>query len=372
MQNIPLVDLVTQYQNLRDELHAAVEGVMRSGDFILGREVTLFEQEFARYCGVAHAIGVASGADALHLTLRALGLAPGDEVITAANTFIATALAISYTGATPVFVDVNPGDFNMDPALVESAITAHTKAIIPVHLYGQPADMEAILRIAQRHNLKVIEDACQAHGALIGETKVGSWGEAGCFSFYPGKNLGAYGDGGAVVTNNTQVAEKIRVLRNLGQKEKYIHTHLGYNSRLDTLQAAILRVKLRHLDEWNERRRMAAQLYDEKLAGLDVLCPAMKPGVKHVYHLYVIQHQQRDQLVKFLHEKGIHCGIHYPVPLPQQEPYRRVRCVPEGAPVTTALARHIISLPLYPEITAEQIGRVVEAIEEFCAGGQAA
>ncbi len=365
MQNIPLVDLTTQYQNLRDEILPAIENVMRRGDFILGREVALFEEEFARYCGVAHAVGVASGTDALHLAVLALGLGPGDEVITAANTFIATALAISYTGATPVFVDVRPEDFNLDAALLERAITARTKAIIPVHLYGQPADMKAILGVARKHGLKVIEDACQAHGAAIGEVSAGACGDVGCFSFYPGKNLGAYGDGGAVVTNDARLAEKIRLLRNIGQKEKYVHTHLGYNSRLDTLQAAILRVKLRHLEEWNECRRAAARHYHERLTGLEAVCPQERPGVKHVYHLYVIQHRHRDPLLEALKQHGVSCGIHYPMPLPQQEPFREMRTVPPGVPVTTTLTRNILSLPLYPEISLDQIDQVVEAIKEF-------
>ena len=365
MSNIPLVDLAAQYRDLRDEILPVVESVMRSGDFILGAEVALFEEEFARYCGVAHAVGVANGTEALHLAVRALGLGPGDEVITAANTFIATALAVSYTGATPVFVDVRPEDFNLDPSWLESAITAHTKAIIPVHLYGQPADMEAILAVARQHHLYVIEDACQAHGAALGANKAGSWGDAGCFSFYPGKNLGAYGDGGAVVTNNADLAEKIRLLRNIGQQKKYLHTQVGYNSRLDTLQAAVLRVKLRHLDDWNARRRAAALQYHERLAGLEVILPAEKPGAKHVRHLYVIQHQRRDPLQEFLKAQGIACGIHYPVPLPQQQPYRGIRTVPQNVPVTSALAQNIISLPLYPEISEEQIDRVVRALKQF-------
>jgi len=363
--NIPFVDLVAQYQNLQGEIFPALQRVMSRGDFILGEEVDLFEQEFARYCGVAHSVGVASGTEALHLAVRALGIGPGDEVITAANTFIATALAVSYTGATPVFVDVRREDFNIDVTLIERAITRRTRAIIPVHLYGQPAGMQGILQIAAQYNLKVIEDASQAHGATIGDRRVGSFGDIGCFSFYPGKNLGAYGDGGAIVTNDAQLAETIRLLRNYGQKTKYVHTMLGYNSRLDTMQAAILRVKLRHLDEWNKRRRRAAQFYHERLAGLDVPLPKEKSGVRHVYHLYVIQHRRRDQLLQALTAQGISCGIHYPVPLHQQQPYRGMSTMPVGAPVTSELSREILSLPIYPEISEEQITRVVEAAKRF-------
>jgi dTDP-4-amino-4,6-dideoxygalactose transaminase len=365
MNHIPLVDLAVQYQELRHEILPALERVMSTTQFILGEDVELFEQEFARFCGVQHCIGVASGTDALHLAVRALGIGPGDEIITAANTFIATALGATFAGATPVFVDVNADDFNLNAQLLEQAITARTKAIIPVHLYGQPADMEAILKIARQHNLKVIEDASQAHGAMIGSQKVGSFGDLACFSFYPGKNLGAYGDGGAVVTNDAKLAEKLRLLRNYGQKKKYVHTLAGYNSRLDTMQAAILRIKLRHLDRWTERRRAAARMYNELLSGVDVVRPKEIKGRKHVYHIYAIQHPQRDLLIEHLKHKEIFCGIHYPLPLPQQEPYREHKTVPHGAPVTMKLAENIVSLPLYPEMTEQQVMRVVEEIKRF-------
>jgi len=364
--NIPLVDLVTQYKNIHSEVLKVVEQVLSRGHFILGEEVNLFEAEFARYCGVKHCVGVASGTDALHLCLNALGIGPGDEVITAANTFVATAFAISYTGAAPVFVDVTRSDFNIDVNLIESAITERTKAIIPVHLYGQPADMDTILLLAQKYSLKVIEDACQAHGARYGDRPVGSIGDVGCFSFYPGKNLGAYGDGGAVVTNDAELADKIRLLRHYGQKVKNVHSVMGYNSRLDTLQAAILLVKLRHLEDWNEKRRAAARLYEELLSGNDILLPSEKTGVRHVYHLYVIQHERRDELVAALHDKGIiACGIHYPLPLNQQEPYLTAKTVPEGVPITMDLSKKILSLPMFPEILKEQIEVVAEAIKSF-------
>ncbi|NUO81611.1 DegT/DnrJ/EryC1/StrS family aminotransferase [candidate division KSB1 bacterium] len=364
-REIPLVDLVSQYRNLREELLPALEHVLESGNFILGDEVALFEEEFARYCGVEHAIGVASGTEALHLALHALGIGPGDEVITAANTFIATAFAISYTGAMPVFVDVREDDFNIDVNLLEQALTPRTKAIIPVHLYGQPADIDAITRFANAHGLKVVEDACQAHGARSNDQPVGSFGHAGCFSFYPGKNLGAYGDGGAIVTNDTELAAKLRLLRQYGQSEKYIHAMVGYNSRLDTLQAAILRTKLKHLEGWNEKRREAAGLYHEFLAVSRAVLPREQPNARHVYHLYVIQHERRDALRAELLAKGIQCGIHYPVPLHLQAPYREARTIPQGAPVTTRLAQRILSLPIYPEISRVQVKRIAQAVKNL-------
>jgi dTDP-4-amino-4,6-dideoxygalactose transaminase len=364
-REIPFVDLVQQYQALRAGLLPALDEVMQRGDYILGHEVVLFEKAFAEYCGVQHCVGVASGTDALHLALRALGLGPGDEVLTAANTFIATAFAISYAGAVPVFVDVRPEDYNLDPNLLEDALTARTKAIIPVHLYGQPAAMDAILQFAQRHNLIVVEDACQAHGARYHEQRVGSFGHAACFSFYPGKNLGAYGDGGAVLTNDTALAERIQRLRQYGQSQKYIHAELGYNSRLDTLQAAILLTKLRHLDRWNEQRRAAANLYREFLANDACALPEEQPYARHVYHLFVIQHERREALRAALQERGMQSGIHYPVPLHLQTPYRDARTVPPGVPVTTRLAQRILSLPMFPEISRLQIKRAAQAINSM-------
>lgn len=364
-REIPFVDLVQQYRALRAEVLPALDEVMQRGDFILGKEVALFEKAFAEYCGVQHCIGVANGTEALHLALRALGLGPGAEVITAANTFIATAFAISYTGAAPVFVDVRPNDYNLDPELLEQALTARTKAIIPVHLYGQPAAMSAIMQFAQRHNLIVVEDACQAHGARYHEQPVGSFGRAACFSFYPGKNLGAYGDGGAVVTNDAALAERIRRLRQYGQAERYLHAESGYNSRLDTLQAAILLLKLRRLDAWNEQRREAANLYREYLADSACVLPEEPPHTRHVYHLFVIQHERREALRAALQERGVQCGIHYPVPLPLQAPYREARTVPQGAPVTARLAQRILSLPMFPEISRVQIKRVAQALKSL-------
>ncbi len=362
---IPFVDLRGQYNNLREEIIPALEKVMARGQFILGEEVGLFEKQFAKYCGVSHCVTVSSGTEALHLALRALKIGPGDEVITAANTFVATAFAISYTGATPVFVDVNPADFNIDPELIERAITPRTKAILPVHLYGQPADLDPIMDLARRHRLTVLEDACQAHGAQYKGRPVGSFGRAACFSFYPGKNLGAYGDGGAVVTDDPELAERLYLLRNYAQQVKYVHLDLGFNSRLDTLQAAVLLVKLRNLDTWNESRRSAAREYDRLLSGSDVVIPIESAARRHVYHLYVIQHDRRDQLLTHLNNLGISCGIHYPVPLIQQQPYLSAKTVPEGAPVTTLLSKRILSLPMFPEITKEQIQAVVSGIASF-------
>jgi dTDP-4-amino-4,6-dideoxygalactose transaminase len=338
---------------------------MKGSRFILGKEVDLFEKEFASYCGATHCVGVGSGTEALHLALSALGIGPGDEVIAPANTFVATAFAISYTGAEPVLVDVSPSDFNMDTRYFEQAITNRTKAVVPVHLYGQPADMGPIMELSRRHGFKVVEDACQAHGAMLKQRRVGTFGDAGCFSFYPGKNLGAYGDGGAVVTYDAVLADKIRLLRQYGQRSKYVHEMIGYNSRLDTIQAAILRVKLPHLDRWNRMRREAAGAYKELLGRTRVVLPTEKTNVGHAYHLYVIQHHDRDRLLAHMAEQGIGCGIHYPVPVHEQEPYRYARTVPDGAPVAAELSRKILSLPLYPEITIEQMRRVADEIISF-------
>jgi dTDP-4-amino-4,6-dideoxygalactose transaminase len=362
---VPFLDLVTQYHSLRDELLPAMGRVMESAQFILGDEVELFEDKFAAYCGTDHCVGVSSGTAALHLALRALGIGPGDEVITSANTFAATPFAIAYTGASPVFVDVTPDDYNLDVELLEQAVTERTKAIIPVHLYGQPAQMEPILELARKYDLRIVEDACQAHGAEYHKRPAGSLGDVGCFSFYPGKNLGAYGDGGAIVTSNQELAERIRLLRNYGQVTKNVHAMMGYNSRLDTLQAAILLVKLNRLEQWTECRRSNAQRYQEALANANVVLPRENAGVRHVYHLFVIRHPQRDALLKHLAAQGIACGIHYPHPIAHAAPFDSARRVPEGVPVATALSQTILSLPMYPELTPEQINAVASAVESF-------
>jgi dTDP-4-amino-4,6-dideoxygalactose transaminase len=360
---VPFVDLKIQSPSQRREISTAIERAVNESHFILGNEVSSFEQAFAEFCDTEHCIGVGNGTDALHLTLRALGIGPGDEVITAANTFIATALAIAYTGATPVLVDANPDDYLIDVELIERAITPRTKAILPVHLYGQPADMPAILEIAKNHGLLVVSDACQAHGARIGNKSIAAFGDAACFSFYPSKNLGAYGDGGAVVTRRSELAERIRMLRNYGQRAKNNYSMLGYNSRLDTLQAAILGVKLRYLEQANDERRRAAFQYAELLTDSNLVLPCERPGVTHVYHLYVVQHPQRDELLNHLHHAGVQCGIHYPDPIHRLHPFRSVRTLPDGAPVSSRLARQILSLPMYPGITEEAIHRVSEAIK---------
>ena len=364
---IPLVDLVGQYAALQDEIVPALRRVMEAGDFILGAEVTRFEAEFAAFCGATHCVGVASGTDALLLALRALGIGPGDEVIVPGNTFIATALAVSHAGATPVLADVRESDFCLDPAAFEAAITPRTKAVVPVHLFGHPAPMDEIVSIARGHGLKVLEDACQAHGARWHGRPAGSLGDAAAFSFYPGKNLGAYGDGGAVVTNDPDVDERLRLDRQYGQRVKYVHDSLGMNSRLDTLQAAILRIKLARLEGWNARRRALADRYSAALADAGVILPQTAPGVLHAWHLYVVRHPDRDALLREMGARGIGCGIHYPVPLHLQAPYRALRTVPEGLPVATRLAGEILSLPLFPELEASAVDVIAETLRELVA-----
>jgi dTDP-4-amino-4,6-dideoxygalactose transaminase len=364
----PFVDLAAQRAALAPELEDACLEALRRGDYILGSDVAAFEEEFASFCGVAHAVGVDSGTSGLELALRARGVGPGDEVITVANTFIATTFAISHCGATPVLVDAEPVTYNIDPSLIEAAITPRTKAIMPVHLYGQPADMDAIMAIAQSHGLAVIEDACQAHGARIGERRVGSFGDAAAFSFYPGKNLGAQGDGGMVVTNDDALAARLRSLRNYGApKDKYRSEEIGYNRRLDTLQAAMLRVKLRHLDNWNEARRWHAARYHEALSGLDVVRPVARAGIEHVWHLYVVRVADRDAVRDRLNDLGIDTGIHYPVPLHFQPAYAHLGYAAGSFPVTEAYADQIVSLPMYPELPGEAITRVAEALGEAIA-----
>ncbi len=356
---IPLLDLVAQFENIRDEATGAIQNVLQKANFILGEEVEWFEDKFADFCGAGHCVSVSSGTEALHLTLRAMEIGPGDEVITAANSFAATPFAIAHTGATPVFVDVKADDFNLDVDLLEEAITSRTKAIIPVHLYGQPADMDAIRTLAERFELKVVEDAAQAHGAIYRGQTVGTLGDAACFSFYPGKNLGAYGDGGAVVTDNSELADKLRLLRNYGQQVKNVHDSLGYNARLDTLQAAVLLVKLNYLEEWTHLRRAAADRYRDLLATSDVQLPSEKDDVRHVYHLFVIQHDRRDELLAHLKDREIYCGIHYPFPLPRGSP---VPICPDRAAGRarddSLVAPHLVLAPLRrTSRRADSIGR---------------
>lgn len=359
---VPFVDLRAQYRSLASEVEQAISAVLERGDYILGQEVTLFEEEFAAYCEAEYAVGVDSGTSALDLALRAFDIGPGDEVITVANTFIATAFAISYTGARPVLVDVDPETYMIDVSLVERAITDRTRAIIPVHLYGHPADMDPIMEIAGKYGLVVIEDACQAHGAKYKGKRVGSFAHAAAFSFYPAKNLGAYGDGGVVVTNDKRMAESLYMLRNYGQREKYHHMVQGFNHRLDTLQAAVLRVKLKHLDAWTAARRQHARLYGELLAHSPVVSPVEADYAEAVYHLYVIRVEDRDGLRAYLQERGVATGIHYPLPIHLQPGYRDLGYNKGDFPVTEGYAEQILSLPMYAELTPASIEYVAEAI----------
>jgi dTDP-4-amino-4,6-dideoxygalactose transaminase len=352
---IPFVDLKSQFESIKSEVVSAVTDVIQSASFVGGEAVGCFESEFATYCGAKHAIGVANGTDALELALRALDIGRGDEVITTANTFIATAAAIARSGATPVFVDVDPTTYNIDPNLIERAVTPRTKAIIPVHLYGQPADMRPIMRIAADFRLSVIEDAAQAHGAEYEGRRVGSIGHLACFSFYPGKNLGAYGDGGAVTTNDARLAERIARLRDHGRITKYEHAEVGCNSRLDTIQAAVLRVKLRYIDDWNRQRQTAAGWYSRALAETRFDVPKLGPNRTHVYHLFVIMAEGRDALARQLQDAGAASGIHYPLPLHLQPAFAHLGVDKGTLPITEAIAAQVLSLPMFPELTHEQV-----------------
>jgi dTDP-4-amino-4,6-dideoxygalactose transaminase len=364
---IPFVDLKAQYRAIRDEVRPAIDAVLESCEFTLGSEVAAFEREFAAFAGAPHGIGVNSGTSALHLALLAAGVGPGDEVITAPFTFIATVSAIDYTGARAVFVDIDPVTFTMDPALVEAAITPRTKAIIPVHLYGQPADMDPLVAIARRHGLVVIEDAAQAHGAEYKGRRAGSMGDLACFSFYPGKNLGAYGEGGMVTTANDDYARTVRMLRDWGAEKKYQHVLKGYNYRLEGMQGAILRVKLRHLDAWTEARRVAAARYDRLLAGSGVLTPTARADVRHVYHLYVVRTPARAAWQATLLEHGIQTAIHYPAPVHLLPAFADLGYREGQFPHAERAAREVLSLPMFPELTAEQGETVARAMRTLAA-----
>lgn len=359
---IPLVDLATQSRMIRDEVLHRMADVIDHGRYILGAEVDEFEVKFAEYCQAKHCIGVANGTDALHLALRALGVGPGDEVITAGNSFAATAFAIAYTGAKAVFVDVREDDYNLDPALIEAVITEKTKAIIPVHLYGNPARMVEIGEIAKRHGLKVVEDAAQGHGGEIAGKRIGSFGDIACFSFYPGKNLGAFGDGGAVTTNCPELAEKLRLLRNYGQRVKNRHDLLGYNCRLDTLQACVLLTKMQYIEHWTEQRRQVARWYQEELQDSGLILPELPSNARHVFHLYVVRHPERDRLMASLAAENIYCGIHYPNPLPTAAPFHDAVTYPMGLPNCAKFSTEILSLPMYPELTREHVARIANSI----------
>ncbi len=362
---VPFLDLNAHHAPLMGEFEAAIRNVITSGAFAGGPYVAGFEEDFAAYCQCEHAIGVGSGTEALWLALLALGVGPGDEVITVPSTFMATAEAITYCGARPVFVDVDERTCTMDPALLEAAITKKTKAIIPVHLLGQTADMDPIIAIARKHGLAVIEDSCQAHGADYKGRRAGSLADAGCFSFYPGKNLGAFGEAGAVVTNNDELAEKMRILRDHGQVRKYHHSMVGWNCRMDGIQGAVLRIKLRHLERANDARRAHAAAYNELLANIpEITLPTEAPFARHVYHVYAIRTADRDELMKALGAAGIGCGIHYPVPVHLQEAYQSLGYTTGSFPVAERMALEFVSLPMYPELTRSQIELVAQCVKE--------
>jgi len=359
-----MVDLKAQYHAIEDEIDAKIKEIIHSSHFIIGNNVTEFEKEIAAYYSVVHAVGVASGTDALHLAILGCGIGKGDEVITTPFTFIATAEAITYTGARPVFVDIDEKTFNIDVKKIRKAITKRTKAILPVHLFGLSADMEKIKELAAEYKLKIIEDCAQSFGAEYKGKKTGAIGDAGCFSFFPSKNLGCYGDGGMVIANDDNMAEKIRMLRNHGQKVRYYHSIIGYNSRLDEIQAGILRIKLKRIDEYNKKRRENASLYTEKLKEINVITPSEPDGYYHVFHQYSIRTSKRDSILNGLTEAGIASAIYYPVPLHLQESYKDLGYKKGDFPVSEAIASDIISLPMYPELTAEQIDEVCKTIKE--------
>jgi len=358
---IPFVDLKREYEEIKEEVNQAIQKVLESGWFILGGEAERFEKEFSKYVGVKYAIGVNSGSDALYLALKALGIREGDEVITVSHTFISTVDAIVRNGAKPIFIDIETETYCMDVTRIEEKITSRTKAILPVHLYGHTADMDPIMKIARKYGLCVVEDACQAHGAEYRGKKAGSIGDVGCFSFYPTKNLGAYGDGGMIVTSNEGLAEQLKMLRNYGQSKKYYHDFMGVNSRLAEIQATVLRVKLKHLDKWNEKRRVIAKVYNELLKGTEIVAPVERECTKHVYHLYVIRCKDRDMLQQRLLENGIQTQIHYPIPVHKQKAYFDLGYDVQ-LPVTEKVCGEVLSLPMYPFISNDEVSLIVETI----------
>jgi len=364
---IPFLDLKAQYLGIKDEVASAVAGVLESTQFVLGPEVEAFENEFAALCNARHGVAVNSGTSALHLALIAAGVGPGDEVITVPFTFVATVAAIRYAGATPVFVDIDPVTFTMDPAGIQRAITPRTKALLPVHLYGQPADMDPILAVARRNGLTVIEDAAQAHAAAYKGRQVGSLGDLACFSFYPGKNLGAYGEGGIVIAQDAALARKLRMLRDWGQQERYHHVVQGFNYRMDGIQGAILRVKLRHLEAWTEARRAHAARYDMQLAGSGVATPSARPDARHVFHIYAVRVHDREALRQRLQTDGIATGLHYPIPVHLQPAHADLGYRLGNFPHAERAAAEVLSLPLYPELTVEQIDHVASAVRRHTA-----
>lgn len=365
---VPFLDLKAQYAEIRNEVNAAVLNVIESTQFVLGAEVKSFEEEFAAYCQSEHCVALNSGTSALHMALLALDIGPGDEVITVSSTFIATIAAIRYAGATPVFIDADKESWTMNPALIEAAITPKTKAIMPVHLHGRVADMEAICAIAEKHGLQVIEDAAQAHGATRGDKRAGSFGAIGCFSFYPGKNLGAYGEGGAAVTNDAELAHKMRVLRDWGQEEKHHHVVQGFNARMDGIQGAVLRIKLRHLDKWTDARRAHAALYDELLANDACGTPLMSSNDRHVYHVYSVLVEGREQIQKILGDAGVGSNIHYPIPVHLQQAHADLGYGKGDLQVSEKLADQFLSLPMFAELTSDQIRQTVDALRSALNG----
>ncbi len=365
--NVPFVDLKAQYETIRFEVAAAIQRVMEATAFAGGAFVAQFEREFADFCGTGHAVGVGSGTAALWHALQAFDIGKGDEVITVPNTFIATAEAISLTGAEPVFVDVDPKSLLMTADNIEGAVTPKTKAIIPVHLFGRMVDMDPIMAVARRHHLYVIEDACQAHGASSRGRRAGSIGDAGCFSFYPGKNLGAYGEGGAVVVNSNEVAGRIRMLRDHGQSEKYYHTAIGWNDRMDGIQAAVLSVKLKYLERWNALRRKHARIYSSLLSTVEaVRVPPEGAEEEQVFHVYALRASSRDELLQYLSSRGIGCAIHYPVPIHLQKAYEFLSLRAGTLPVAEQSAKELISLPMFAELRGDQIRAVVRGVRDFC------
>lgn len=364
--DIPFLDLKATYLELKDEIDAAVGRVLASGWYLLGGELEAFEAEYAVYTGARHCIGVANGLDALHLTLRAMGIGPGDEVLVPSNTYIATWLAVSQCGAMPVPVEPDERTYNMDPQRIEAAITPRTRAILPVHLYGQPADMAPILACAEKHGLKVLADGAQAHGARYRGAAIGGLGDATAWSFYPGKNLGAYGDAGAVTTDDPVIAERIRVLRNYGSRVKYVNDVQGWNSRLDEMQAAILRVKLRHMDAWNERRASVAATYQAALSGCPLVLPAVAPETTPAWHLYVVRHPQRDALQRGLQDRGVQALIHYPIPPHRQQAYAELGLPAGSFPLAESMGESVLSLPIGPHLSAAQQEEIIETIGKLC------
>jgi dTDP-4-amino-4,6-dideoxygalactose transaminase len=366
---IPYADLKAQYRELQPEIDAAIHAVLESAEFVLGPAVSSFERDFAAYCGTAETVAVNSGTSALHLALLAAGVGAGDEVITVPYTFIATVSAITYAGATPVFVDVDPVHYTLDPAALEQALTPRTRAIIPVHLYGQAADMDPIMTFARAHGLVVIEDACQAHGAEYKGRRCGAIGDIGAFSFYPGKNLGAYGEGGAAVTSNPEYAETMRLLRSWGEKHRYEHLLQGFNYRMDGIQGAVLGVKLKYLERWTEARRSRARAYGLALAGSDAIVPAERAGSRHVYHVYAVRVRERDTRRAELTARQIQTGVHYPIPVHMQPAFRDLGYRRGAFPVAEAIAAEVLSLPMFPELTDAQIETVAGALRAAHAAG---